>query len=220
MPENIVKKSFDVSEDDQEFIEKHFVNYAQWLRKKTREEKHEVDVSNHTKTVLLQEIEKIMDKGEELRKQVNEEWEELKEEYDAEIVQKEYEYVSFKVDDEQYTTDWGGQHVEPHKPDQHAPEKAEKFAEKYTSAWQTKIGEHNDYINEETLFNVKNGSESTQVIRGEQLLEDYKLVAKYVVKSMDGIDIHFQDSIDVHIEDLETARELYNYKPSNKGDDQ
>lgn len=215
MPENTVKRSFDVSKDDQNFIEDYFPNYAEWLRRKTREKKHEAKVSNHTKTVLLETIEAIVEKGEELREEVDQKWEELKEEYDAEIIGKSVYYINFKIDGEKYTTGWGGQHVEPYNPNQEVTDKADKFASKYTDVWQNKIGEHNDYINEETRFSVSGGGESTQTIYGQGMLEDYKLVAQYVVENLDGIDIHYQDSIDVPIEDLETAREIYENKSNS-----
>jgi hypothetical protein len=195
MGDDTVKKSIDIQKGDQDWIEKTAINFSKWVRKKLAEERKE-QVSKSTKKILFKQVHQMVEKAEELRSELEEEREHLKEKYDAEVIEKQHTHWIFKIDGTEYSSDWVADEV-------HGPEEAihpwkdgedspvAKFADKYTDAWMDKLEEFNDFVDEETYFNVRGQGESSIMLHGEGLMEDFQLRTTYLNTAFDTYDVKF-----------------------------
>ena len=144
-----------------------------------------------------------MEKSVELREEWNEEKEELKEEYGAEIEHKEKTRFSYSINGEHYTADWAGGDVYRAKGD--GSEEEIEFGEKYGELWQSKLGDLSKFISEETDFDHSDQDETGQRYRGTGRFSRFRMRMPYLPTSTEKIGLYYLKQ--EHIGDAAEIRE-------------
>lgn len=206
MSQEMVKKSVDITEEDNQWLEEHsYINFSKFCRRKLAERRAE-SVRGHVKEKLHNEIKQMAEKGSELRDELKEEREKLKDKYNAEFVEKCPEYFVFEIDGESF-----GGHWKPHNPFEDQPdepsEEAREFGEKFVDSWFDKVDRFGEFVNEETSFDVADGDAYQQDLEGHGYLRDFTLHTKYVPYKETHFTIKFASRVDINIEDLKESSE-------------
>lgn len=201
----MVKKSADITQEDEEWLQDSPINFSKFVRRKLAERRLE-GIRPHIKEKLYNNLENIVAKSKEIREQHKKEREELKEKYDAEIIERDHEYWVFKMDGEEWSADWIAEEV--YNSDfNEAEADVKEFAEKYTTSWQEKLGEFSEYAAEETNFYVVDQDEATQTLEGRGFMNQFVLHMTYLPTDVSSITVKFESRVDLDITDLEKSVE-------------
>jgi len=203
MPQEMVKKSVDITQEDDEWLEEQPLNFSKWVRAKIAQKRLQ-HVSDHKKEQLKETLQKLADKGQELRDEWEQEKEEFKEEYDAEIVHREPETFAFKVEDKEYSSDWIADHVAGYEGKADEDSKGYKFADEYTNAWQDKVNRFAKYVDEETSFEPGWTDEYGQTFNGTGYMKKFTISSGYVPTGVKSFTVKYDSRVDVEIQDLES----------------
>jgi hypothetical protein len=207
MTEDMVKKSVDITEKDNKWLEEHsYLNFSKFVRRKIAERRAE-NIRDWKKEKLYRNIDRMTEKGQELMKEWKEEKENLQEEYSAEVVEQQATHWIFEYNGDTYTGHWMPGEVFDDTGTKNVPEQAEEFGNKFVEAWYDKIDRFGEFVGEKTHFTTEGGDESGQTYIGEGPLSDFTLYAGYVPTEHDSFTIKFESRVDLEIRDLEKSVE-------------
>jgi len=207
MSDDMVKKSVDITEEDEEWLEDSYINFSKFVRRKIAERRAE-SIRDWKKEKLYNQIDGMATKGKELRKEWDEEVENLKEEYDAEIIEKNSTHWIFKHDGDEYSAHWV-----PDSPFQGVPddtleelsEEGKEFANKFVDSWFNKLNKFGEFVEEKTNFEIVGGDEATQDFEGKGSLSEFSLHSKYLPTEKESFRIKFESRVDLKVQDLEKS---------------
>ena len=200
MSDDMVKKSVDITQEDEEWLEENPINFSKWVRRRIAKQRAK-SVRDSVRQQLYEDVQKVIEIGKHLEEEWSEFEEEIQEEYDAEIVDKETHRFAYKIDGDIYYCDWAGK--EPQGPDGRAEKKAKEFASKYGEKRQSLVSEYNDRVKEETHFNQGEVQEASYQFYGKGTLRKFNLVTTYFPTSQTEIDVLFDSTIRLRWEDIE-----------------
>lgn len=162
-------------------------------------------MKDRVKQILWEEIEAIAGRGQDLRKQWKKEIKELQEEYVAEVTEKSRLYWVFEMNGETWSGDWMAEEIVSHETDESAEGEVQEFADEFSRAWQSKITEIHEFIEEHTHFTVGYPDEYGETLEGEGILEQFELQVNYVPSNIESIDVTFENRVDIELHQLEQA---------------
>jgi len=206
MSDDMVKKSVDITQEDQEWLEQSHVNFSKFARRKLAEKRAE-GIRSHTKKRLYEQIRAMVEKGSELREQHSQKQEELEEKHNCEVKEKKAEYWTFQHNGSEYYGHWMPGQVFEDTGTEHIPEEAEEFGNKFVEDWYDKVDAFGEFVGEETDFTGADGDEAGQTLEGRGYLSDFTLHIPYVPTDVSSFTVKFESRVDLDIEDLEEAGE-------------
>ena len=206
MSDEMVKKSVDITEGDNEWLDETPINFSKFCRRKLAERRAE-EISKSTKSRLYNQLQSMVEKGSELRKQHDQRQEELEEEYNCEVKEKSPEYWIFEHKGSEYYGHWMPGQVFEDTGTEPIPEEAEEFGNKFVEDWYDKVDAFGNFVGDETDFTGAGGDELGQTLVGQHVLSYFTLRLPYVPKDISSITIKFLDRTDIFVEELEAAGE-------------
>lgn len=206
MSENMVKKSVDITEEDDEWLEEQPINFSKFCRRKLAERRAE-NIRSHVKERLYNELEKMVEKSKELRQEWKNERKELQVEYGAEVIDMQRLFWAFKMNGSEWSTDWVAEEIYD-KNDNQAEGDVEEFANKFTSLWMDKLDEFEEFVSEETSFEVQYHDESMMTLIGQNpMMDKFEVHTTYLPKSLDSFTVKFESRVDIETRDIEKSVE-------------
>jgi hypothetical protein len=205
MSEEMVKKSVDITQDDQEWLDESPINFSKFCRRKIAERRAE-EIDEDTKKRLYNQIQQMVEKGSELRKQHKQKQEELEEKYNCEIKEKKEEYWIFEHNGSEYYGHWMPEQVFEDTGTENIPEDAEEFGNKFVENWYDKVDDFGDFVGDETDFTGGGGDELGQNLAGQHFLSDFTLLLPYVPTDISSINVKFLNRVVFDAEELQPER--------------
>jgi len=194
MSDEMVKKSVDITQDDQTWLENSPINFSKFCRRKLAERRAE-EIEESRKKRLYDQIQKMVEKGGELRKLHNQKQEELEKKYNCEVKERKAEYWIFEHEGSEYYGHWMPGQVFEDTGTEHIPEEAEEFGNKFVEDWYDKVEAFGDFVGSETDFTGEGGDELGQNIQGQHVLSDFTLMLPYVPWNISSISVKFLDRV-------------------------
>lgn len=200
-----VKKSVDITEKDEDWIEDNCINFSQYIRKQLAQERLE-EIPETKKQLLYSQIIPIANKAEELRNEWNQEVEDLEQEYDVKLIETNSTHWIAKYDGRQHSGHWVAD--DPfqgitEEVRENMPEEVREFGEEFVQAWVSKLENFEDFVSEETSLCVDAGDESTQTLEGQGPLNQFTVYMGYLSTDPEYYTIKFEDKVHLDFEDLE-----------------
>lgn len=198
---DMVKKSADITQADEKYLENNPINFSKFVRTKIAEERFkELDLQK--KKVLWNQLNTILDKAKKLREEWKHEREELKQGFDAEVTEKQRLYWVFKMNGVEWSTDWMAEEIYDTDGNK-ATEDVKEFARQFTNLWQTKVEEFESFVEENTYFRHEWQDEHNQTYKGTNVLDQFTVKMGYIPTGIESFKIKFEDSVRVDIQDIE-----------------
>lgn len=161
-----------------------------------------------SKNKALDQLEEVAEKGSELREEWEEEKQNIIDQYDAEIVERDPTFLAFIIDGEHYSTDWMGEYVTDETGGETDNKKAQNFADEYTTGWQDKIREQTGFIEEETYFRAGPMDEAGLELDGTGFLNRFKAHMSYLATSPEEISVYYMERKHLgHVKELQEPEE-------------
>ncbi|WP_058825729.1 hypothetical protein [Haloferax sp. Q22] len=201
MSEEMVKKSVDITQDDQDWLEESPINFSKFCRRKLAERRAE-EINKNTKKRLYDQIQQMVEKGSELRKQHTQKQEELEEKYNCEVKERKAEYWIFEHKGSEYYGHWMPGQVFEDTGTEDIPEEAEEFGNKLVEDWYDKVDAFGDFVGNETDFTGAGGDELGQNLQGQHFLSDFTLLLPYVPTDISSISVKFLGRVVFDAEDF------------------
>jgi len=199
--DDMVKKSVDITRADDNYLKNNPINFSKFVRTKIAEKRFE-ELDLQKKRILWNQLNTILDKAEELREDWKNEREELKQDFDAEVIEKDRLYWVFKMNGSEWSTDWMAEEIYDMDGNK-ASTDVEEFAREFTSLWQGKITEFENFVEENTHFEYEWQDEYDQTYEGTNILEQFTVKMGYVPTDMEQFKIKFEGRVRVDIEDID-----------------
>lgn len=148
---------------------------------------------NQRKKKLKEQLLGVCDKGQELQEEWKEEKQEIKDNYDVEIVERSREYFVFEHEGSTYSSDWGGRHISNDETGEEAEGAPKEFAEEFTSSWIEKTEKFSDFVEEETGLTQITQDESGMSFQGDEAgLHNFTVSIPYVASELEGITVQYE----------------------------
>lgn len=202
MTEDMVKKSVDIPKDDDEWLDEQPINFSKFVRRKLAERRAE-DISRGTKQRLYTELDRMAEKGQELIDRWRDRREEIKDEFEVEMIDRQPEYFRFEIDGEEYSSDWAAERVSDYDGEEIKEGKTYKFAKKYTSEWLDTVDEFTDFVESETDFEKQPFEVDMMTFEGRGFLSDFTVYASYLPTELEEFSIKFNAKVHIDVVDLE-----------------
>jgi hypothetical protein len=204
MSDEMVKKSVDITQEDDQWLEQSHINFSKFVRRKVAEKRAD-SIKDSVKADVYNDVDKVVKISQDLREEWNEFKEDLKEEYDVEIMVKENHTFGFEIQGERYTSDWGG-NVDHAEGDDHL-DKAEQFASEWCDKWHSLLGDFGDRVEKETNFQHSESNPLTIRFSGNYGLKQFTLQTTNLPKSEDSVDVMFESRVWLDLDDLEQTKD-------------
>jgi hypothetical protein len=195
MSDDMIKKSVDITQEDEEWLEENPINFSKWVRTKLAEERAN-QIPRRKKEALYHQVEKMISTAEDLRDDWKEERQELQEEYGCEVLETNYTHWIFEHDGEQYTAHWIPDNPFAGIPEEirdGMPEEAKDFGKEFVDGWFDRLDQFEDFVEAETGFEIVGGDESTQTLEGSGFMEEFKLYMEYLTTNIGSVRVRFLD---------------------------
>lgn len=211
------KKTVDLPKSDQDFIEKEVSNFSSTVRRLIGLEKY-YRTDQYDMDELSDQLNKIAEIGERKRKEWREKQTETLHEYNAEIETEDEQGIAYKIEDEgehegvgKYTVDWGGNHVEHWKGNEHRTDKGKELGEKLASQWMTACNEFSEKVDELTDFEQWSGDAHSMFFEAKEdsEMEGLELTTRYVANKLSQIDVKMEENRNYRANKLLNHRAVY-----------
>lgn len=190
---DLIKKTVDLKPSDKQFVEEEVSNFSALVRRMIGLEKY-YRTDTYDMDELENQLRKIVEVGDTVRREWRERQQAVLDEYNAEIEREERQGIAFEMKEEdegKYTVDWGGNAVEHWKDNKKRTEEAKELGEKLAEQWIDTINEYSSRVKECTDFKHVDGDEFTMYFDGKEDTEMEGLIVgtKYVPTGLGQIDV-------------------------------